>query len=56
MEFSKVFKSLVDISKNLILIKFSGFFRLVEFSKFLKHKVNISKNPRLINPSRFPKF
>ena len=56
MEFSRNFKFLMDVSKSLILVDFSGIPRLVEFSKFLKCKIDISKNLRLINLSGFSKF
>ena len=46
----------MDISKNFILIKFSGIPKLVKFSKFLRHRVDISKNLKLIDFSGFPKF
>ena len=50
------FKSLADIIKYLILVKFSGIIRLVESGEFLKCGVNISGNLRLINLSKFFKF
>ena len=56
MEFSRFFKSLMDISGDLILVKFSRISRLVKSSRFLRQGVDISGNLRLINPSRFPKF
>ena len=46
----------MDISRNFILIKFSGIPRLIKFSKFLRHKVDISKNLRLIDFSKFFRF
>ena len=56
MEFSEFFKSLMDISGNLILVKFGGISRLVESSRFLRQRVDISGNLRLINLGRFPRF
>ena len=56
MEFSKNFRSLIDVSRNFILIKFSGISRLVKSSKFLRRKVDIGGNLKLINFSKFPKF
>ena len=56
MKFSKVFRFLTDISRNLILMEFTRISRLVESSRFFRHKVDISGNHRLIDPSRFPKF
>jgi hypothetical protein len=56
MEFSKKFRSLIDISENLILIEFSGIPRLIKFSGFLRYKVDISRNLRLIDLSEFLGF
>ena len=56
MEFSRNFKSLMDISGNFTLIKFGGIPRLVEFSRFLERRVDISGNLRLMDFSGFPKF
>ena len=56
MEFSGNFRSLIDVSGNFILIKFSGIPKLVEFSRFLRHRVDVSGNFKLINFSGFPKF
>ena len=56
MEFSKIFRSLVDISRNLTFIEFSRILRLVESGRFLRHIVDISRNLRLVNLSRFPRF
>ena len=50
---SGYFRSLVDVSGYLILIKFSRIVRLVESNKFLKYRVDISGNLRL---SGFFKF
>ena len=56
MEFSRNFRSLIDVSGNFTLMEFGGIPRLVKSSKFLRHRVDISKNLRLINFSRFLKF
>ena len=56
MEFSRNFKSLIDVSGNFILMEFGGISMLVKFSKFLKHRVDISRNLRLIDFSRFFRF
>jgi len=66
MEFSRVFRSLVDIgrilrrrvgiSRNLILVGFSGIPRLVESSGFFRYRVDSYRNFRLVNPSRFFRF
>ena len=56
MEFSRFFRSLTDISRNLISIEFGGISKLVKSSKFLKQGVDINKNLKLINLSRFPRF
>ena len=55
-KFSRVFKSLIDISKNFILIEFGKFSRLIESGKSLKYKIDTSGNLKLINFSRFSKF
>jgi len=46
----------VDISRNLISVRFSGILRLVELSRFLRCRVDISGNFRLVDPSRFLRF
>ena len=46
----------MDISGNLISVKFSRISGLVESGKFLRQKVDISGNLRLISPGKFPKF
>ena len=56
MEFSKNFRSLMDVSRNFMLMKFGGIPRLVKSSKFLRHKVDISGNLRLIDFSGLSKF
>jgi len=56
MEFSRLFKSLVDVSRFLILVEFGRVPMLVKSSRFLGRRVDISRNLRLINLSRFPKF
>ena len=56
MEFSEVFRSLTDISGNLILVEFGKISGLVESSGFLRRRVDISKNLRLMDPSGFPRF
>ena len=56
MDVNGYFKSLMDASRYLILVEFSGIVRSVESSGFLKCKVDISGNFRLIDLSRFLKF
>jgi hypothetical protein len=56
MEFSRNFRSLIDISGNFISMEFSGIPKLVESSKFLKHRVDIGRNLRLIDFSGFLRF
>jgi len=56
MGFGRISRSLVDISRNLILIEFSGILRLVESSGFLRRGVVISGNLKLVDLSRFPRF
>ena len=46
----------MDISRNFILIKFSGIPKLVKSSKFLRHKVDISRNLTLVEFSRIPRL
>ena len=46
----------MDVSRNFILMKFSGIPKLIKSSKFLKHRVDIGGNLRLINFSGFFKF
>jgi len=47
MEFSRVFRSLIDISRILVLI---------ESGKFLKRRVDISGNLTLVGFSRIPRL
>jgi hypothetical protein len=42
MGFGRIFRSLVDISRNLIFVEFSGTLRLVEPSGFLRRGVDVS--------------
>jgi len=60
-----IFKFLIDISGNLILVEFGGILRLVKFSRILKLvelgglfgcRVDISRNFRLVDPSGFFRF
>ena len=44
------------VSRNLILVEFSGVLRLVEPSGFLRYRVDISRIFRLVDPSRFFRF
>ena len=52
-DISGYFRSLVDVGRYLILVKFSGIVRSVESSKFLRCKIDIGGNLRL---NKFPKF
>ena len=54
--FSRISKSLTDISGNLILVEFSRIPRLVKSSRFLRRGIDISRNLRLVDFSRFPRF
>jgi hypothetical protein len=56
MDIYGYFRSLVDVVRYLILVKFSGIIRLVGFSGFLRYRVDINRNLRLIDLSGFPKF
>ena len=51
-----VFKSLVNVRGNLILVEFSRILGLVELSGFFGYKVDISRILRLIDLSRFFRF
>ena len=46
-------RSLADVSRYLISVKFSRIIKSVKFNKFLRCRVDINKNLRL---SGFPKF
>ena len=48
MEFSRISRSLIDISRNLIFVEFGRILRLVESSRFLRRRVDISRNLRLV--------
>jgi len=54
--FSRIFRSLIGISRNLILVEFGRIPRLVESGRFLRRRVDISRNLRLIDFSRFLRF
>ena len=56
MEIGGIFRSLVDISGNLIFMEFSGILRLVESSGFLRRRVDIGGNLRLVDLSGFSRF
>jgi hypothetical protein len=56
MEFSRNFRSLIDVSGNFTSMEFGGIFRLVKFSKFLRRRVDINRNLRLIDFSGFLRF
>jgi hypothetical protein len=52
MRFSIIFRFLVDVSGNLILVEFSRIFGLVELGGFLRYRVDVSRNFRLVDLSR----
>ena len=56
MEIGGIFRSLVDVSRNLIFVEFSRILRLVESGGFLKRRVDISRNLRLVDLSGFSRF
>ena len=56
MDIYGYFRSLADIIRYFILVKFSRIIRSVEFNEFLKYKVDINGNLRLMDLSRFLKF
>jgi len=51
-----IFRFLVDVSGNLILVEFSRILRLVELGGLLRYRVDISRNFRLVNSGRFFRF
>ena len=53
MDVGGYFRSLVDVSRYLVLVEFSGIVRSVKSSKFLRYRVDFGGNLRL---SRFFKF
>ena len=55
MDFSRISRSLVDISGNLILVEFGRIPRLVKLGGFLGY-VYVSRNFRLVGPSGFSRF
>jgi len=56
MEFSRIFRSLVDVSRILILVEFGKIPILVESGRFLRRGMDINRNLRLVDLSRFPRF
>jgi len=56
MEFSGVFRSLVDVNGILILVEFSRIPGLVEFSGFLRYRVDGRGNFGLVDCGRFFRF
>jgi len=46
----------VDVSRNLILVEFSGIFRLVELGRHFRYRVDIGRNFRLVDSGRFFRF
>ena len=56
MDVYRYSKSLADVIRYIILVKFSRIIRLVESSKFFRYRVDISGNLKLINLSGFLKF
>ena len=53
---SRIFRSLIDISRSLILVEFGKISRLVELGRLLRYKIDISRNFRLVDPSGFFRF
>jgi len=56
MWFNIISRSLVDVSKILILVKFSGIFGLVELGRLFRYIVEVGRNFRLVDSSRFFRF
>jgi len=54
--FGRIFRSLINISRNLTSVEFSKIPKLVKSGGFLKRRVNISENLRLMDFSKFPRF
>ena len=56
MWFNIIFKSLVDTSRNLILVKFGRILKKVKLGGLLRYKVDISRNFKLVDLSGFFRF
>ena len=56
MEFSRILRSLIGVSRNLLFVEFSKILRLVESSRFLRRRVDISRNLRLVDLGGFSRF
>jgi len=54
--FSRIFRSLIDISRNLTLVEFSRIPRLVKSGGFFRRGVDSCGNFRLVDPSGFFRF
>ena len=46
----------MDISGNLILVKFSRILGLVKLGRLFRYRVDVSRNFKLVDPSRFFRF
>jgi len=46
----------VDVSRILMLVKFSGILRLVELGGFFRCRVDVSRNFKLVDPGGFFRF
>jgi len=56
MEFGGIFRSLIDIGRNLTLVEFGGIPRLVESGRFFRREVDSRGNFRLVDPGGFFRF
>jgi hypothetical protein len=56
MGFGRIFRSLVDISGNLVFVEFSRILGLVESSRFLRRGVDVGGNLRLVDFGGFSRF
>jgi len=56
MGFSGLFKSLININRIFILMKFSKILKLMKFSEIFRCKVDINKNSRLVDLGGIPRF
>jgi len=53
---SGILRRRVGISRNFILVEFSGIPRLVKSGRFLKYRVDSRRNFRLVDRSGFFRF
>jgi len=56
MGFGRIFRSLIDIGRNLTSVEFSGIPRLVKSGGFFRRGVDSCRNFRLVDPGGFFRF